>query len=61
MKTKLFDYVYYGILQVGANIEVTPTTFEDQTIEYKASTIQAIHDSNDSMYGGQTLTVTGKL
>ena len=53
--------VYYGILQVGANIEVTPTTFEDQTIEYKASTIQAIHDSNDSMYGGQTLNVTGKL
>ena len=53
--------VYYGILQVGANIEVTPTTFEDQTIEYKASTIQAIHDDNDSMYGGQTLNVTGKL
>ena len=53
--------VYYGILQVGANIEVTPTTFEDQTIEYKASTIQAIHDTNDSMYGGQTLNVTGKL
>lgn len=55
--------VYYGILQVGANIEVTPTTFDDQTIEYKETTIQAIHDQTftDGMYGGQTLNVTGKL
>ena len=55
--------VYYGILQVGANIEVTPTTFDDQTIEYKETTVQAIHDQTitDGMYGGQTLNVTGKL
>ena len=54
---------YYGILQVGANVEVTAETFDTQNIEFKETTIQAIHDQTftDGMYGGQTLTVTGKL
>ena len=55
--------VYYGTLQVGANIEVTPATFEDQTIEFKPATPGSINamSTADGMYGGQTLKVSGTL
>ena len=55
--------VYYGTLQVGANIEVTPATFNDQTIEFKPATPGSINamSTADGMYGGQTLKVSGTL
>ena len=55
--------VYYGTLQVGANIEVTPATFADQTIEFKSATPTSINamSTADGMYGGQTLNVSGTL
>ena len=55
--------VYYGTLQVGANIEVTPATFADQTIEFKSATPTSINamSTADGMYGGQTLKVSGTL
>lgn len=56
--------VYYGVLQVGANIEVTKGEFEDQTIVYSEDiSIQDLHDQSidDGMYGGQTLKLYGKL
>ncbi len=56
--------VYYGILQVGSNIEVSSADFDDQNIVYSEDiSIQDLHDQsiNDGMYGGQTLKLYGKL
>ncbi len=55
---------YYGVLQVGANIEVTAGDFDDQAIVYSEDkTIQDLHDQsvNDGLYGGQALKLVGKL
>ena len=55
--------VYYGTLQVGANIEVTVLGKSDQTIEFKPATPGSVNamDTADGMYGGQTLNVSGTL
>jgi hypothetical protein len=55
--------VYYGTLQVGANIEVTVLGTSDQTIEFKPATPGSINamDTADGMYGGQALKVSGTL
>lgn len=56
--------VYYGVLQVGSNIEVSSADFEDQNIVYSEDiSIQDLHDQSidDGMYGGQTLKLYGKL
>ncbi|MBQ8292998.1 MAG: hypothetical protein IJX78_04215 [Bacilli bacterium] len=56
--------VYYGVLQVGSNIEVTVTDIEDQNIVYTDEvSIQELHEQSisDGMYGGQTLKLYGKL
>ena len=55
--------VYYGTLQVGANIEVTVLGKSDQNIEFKPATPGSVNamDTADGMYGGQTLNVSGTL
>ena len=55
--------VYYGTLQVGANIEVTPATFEDQTITFEEITPAELTalDTKDGMYGGRAYTISGTL
>ena len=55
--------VYYGTLQVGANIEVEVLGKSDQTIEFKPATPGSVNamDTADGMYGGQTLNVSGTL
>ncbi len=54
---------YYGVLQVGSNIEVTVTDIADQTITYAETSIDALHKQalDGGYFGGQTLKLTGKL
>ena len=55
--------VYYGTLQVGANIEVTVLGTSSDAIEYKPATPAEVNAmaTADGMYGGQTLKVSGTL